>query len=129
MFEKYGFEARVAMSFNSPYMTAVGVNGDSDTYTNRRHPIDAKASYRINKRLKVFVEGTNLSEQPLKEFVGNASRCAGNEIYHWKARFGGDFSLEAKPGATAGLARSPLRDRLCENSKKYSFCHSSLRSE
>lgn len=93
MFEKYGFEARIALSFNSPYMTAVGPGSDSDTYTDRRRPIDAKASYRISRHLKVFVEGSNINEQPLKEFVGISSRCAGNEIYHWKARFGVNFNL------------------------------------
>lgn len=93
VYEKYGFEARIAMSFNSPYMTAVGTDMNSDTYTDRRRPIDVKASYRVNRRLKVFVEGTNLNEEPLKEFVGVASRCAGNEIYRWKARFGVNFNL------------------------------------
>jgi TonB-dependent receptor len=93
VFEKYGFEARVAMSFNSPYLTGVGVGRDSDTYTARRRPIDAKASYRINRRLKVFVEGININEVPLKEFVGVSSRSSGNEIYRWKARFGVNFNL------------------------------------
>ena len=93
LYEKYGIEARVAMSFNSPYMTGVGTNADNDTYTNGRHPIDAKVSYRLNRRLKVFCEFNNVNEQPLKEFVGNSSRCAGNEIYHWKARVGVNFNL------------------------------------
>jgi len=93
VFEKWGFEARIAMSFNSPYLTAVGPSRDYDTYIDRRRPIDAKASYRISRRLKVFVEGTNLNEEPLKEFVGIASRNAGNEIYRWKARFGVNFNL------------------------------------
>jgi TonB-dependent receptor len=93
VYEKYGFEGRVAMSFNSPYMTAVGTNANNDTYTNGRHPIDVKASYRVNKRLKLFCEFTNVNEQPLKEYVGDKSRCAGNEIYRWKARFGFNFNL------------------------------------
>lgn len=93
LFEKSGFEARVAVAFNSPYLTAVGTSAATDTYTDRRRPIDAKISYRINKRLRVFAEFLNLNEEALDEYTGVAARNAGNEIYHWKSRFGVNFNL------------------------------------
>ncbi len=93
MFEKYGFEARVAMAFNSPYLAAVGANSATDTFTDRRRPIDAKVSYRINKNFRVFAEFLNISEEPLNEYLGVSARNSGNEIYHWKSRFGVNFNL------------------------------------
>jgi len=93
LFEKHGFEARVAMSFNSPYLTAVGAGAATDIYTDRRRPIDAKLSYRINKNVRVFVEFLNLNEEPLNEYTGVSARNSGNEIYHWKSRFGVNFNL------------------------------------
>lgn len=93
LFEKYGFEARVAVAFNSPYLTAVGASAATDTYTDRRRPIDAKISYRINKRFRVFAEFLNLNEESLDEYTGVAARNSGNEIYHWKSRFGVNFNL------------------------------------
>ncbi|MBL9192649.1 MAG: TonB-dependent receptor [Opitutaceae bacterium] len=92
LFEKYGFEARVAMAFTSPYLTAVGASAATDTYTERRRPIDAKVSYRINKRFRVFAEFLNLNEESLDEYTGVAARNSGNEIYHWKSRFGVSFN-------------------------------------
>lgn len=92
LFEKHGFEARVAMAFNSPYLVAVGANAATNIYSDRRRPIDAKVSYRINKRLRIFAEFLNINEEPLNEYLGVAARNSGNEIYRWKSRFGVNFN-------------------------------------
>ena len=81
------------MAFNSPYLNAVGANAATDTFNDRRRPIDAKVSYRINRNFRVFAEFLNLSEEPLNEYIGVAARSSGNEIYHWKSRFGVNFNL------------------------------------
>lgn len=93
VYEKYGWEARVALAINGPYLTEVGANSDTDIYNDDRKVIDAKISYRINSHFTVFSEFLNLNEEPLKEFTGIASRNTGNEIYYWKARFGVNFTF------------------------------------
>jgi len=93
VYEKYGWEARVAMAVNGPYLTAVGGNADTDIYNDSRKVMDAKVSYRISPRYTVFAEFLNINEEPLKEYTGVAWRNTGNEIYDWKARFGVNFTF------------------------------------
>lgn len=94
VYEKYGWEARVAMAYTGPFITDISNSGaDYDIYTDSRRVVDAKISYRINEHFTIFSEFLNIDEEPLKEFTGVSSRNTGNEIYYWKARFGVNFSL------------------------------------
>ena len=92
-YEKYGFEARLALSYSGDYLDAVGANRDTDIYVRGRGPIDAKLSYRVNRHFKLFGEFLNLSEEPLREFTGERRRENDFEIYRWKAKFGVNFNL------------------------------------
>ncbi len=93
LYEKYGIEARVALSFNSAYLEAVGTDRAGDEYTDRRRPIDVKVSYRINPRLRVFVDFLNVSKEPLRTFTGEPGRSSGYEIYSWNANVGVNWRL------------------------------------
>lgn len=97
VYEKYGWEARVSMAYNGPYITAISSAAtnpaDFDIYNDSRKVVDAKVSYRINEHFQVFTEFLNIDEEPLKEYTGISSRNTGNEIYYWKARFGVNFRL------------------------------------
>ncbi|WP_414661274.1 TonB-dependent receptor [Horticoccus sp. 23ND18S-11] len=93
LFEKYGIEARVALSFNAQYLESVGNTRDSDEYTDRRRPIDVKISYRINPRLRVFVDFLNVGKEPLRTFTGQPGRPSGYEIYSWNANLGVNWRL------------------------------------
>lgn len=92
-YEKYGWEARVALSYSGDYLDAVGSDTETDIFVRGRTPIDAKVSYRVNSHFKIFGEFLNLSEEPLREFTGVRARENDFEIYHWKARFGVNFKL------------------------------------
>jgi len=93
LYEKYGFEARVALSFNAAYLESVGNTRDSDEYTDRRRPIDVKLSYRINPRLRVFIDALNVNKAPLRTFQGEPGRSNGYEIYSWNANVGVNWRL------------------------------------
>ena len=92
-YEKYGFEARLALSYSGDYLDAVGANRDTDIYVRGRGPIDAKLSYRVTRHFKLFGEFLNLSEEPLREYTGERRRENDFEIYRWKAKFGVNFNL------------------------------------
>jgi TonB-dependent receptor len=93
LYEKYGFEARVALSFNSDYLESVGNTRDADEYTDRRRPVDVKVSYRINPRLRVFVDYLNVDKEPLRTYSGEPGRSSGYEIYSWNANVGVNWRL------------------------------------
>lgn len=93
IYEKYGFEARVALSHNSANLDSVNSAPGLDGFIDSRDQLDAKASYRLTKNLKVFVEFTNLDTNPLREFTGDPSRRSSREVYSWNAKFGLNFNL------------------------------------
>lgn len=93
LYEKYGVEFRLAYSLNSDYLASVGADADGDGYRASREVIDAKVSYRIHPRLRLFAEMTNINEEPLSSYQGTESRVAGYEIYSWNANFGVTWNL------------------------------------
>jgi TonB-dependent receptor len=93
LYEKYGFEARVALSFNSAYLESVGTDRATDGYTNRRRPIDVKVSYRLNRHLRVFVDVLNANKEPLRSYTGEPGHIGGLEIYSWNANVGVNWRL------------------------------------
>ncbi|MGH8017852.1 MAG: TonB-dependent receptor domain-containing protein, partial [Opitutaceae bacterium] len=93
MYEKYGFEARIAYSITGDFLTSVGSSSDTDGYIDERKVWDAKLSYRLNRNFTIFAEFLNINEQPLREYTGVPSRNSGFEIYGWKSRFGVNFRL------------------------------------
>ncbi|WP_438481120.1 TonB-dependent receptor [Oleiharenicola lentus] len=92
-YEKYKWEARVAVSYSGDYLDAVGANTDTDIYVRGRAPVDFKVSYRINSQFKVFAELLNITEEPLREYTGIRSRENDYEIYESKARAGLNFTF------------------------------------
>lgn len=93
IYEKSGFEARVALSHNSAYLDSVGASRGLDGFIGSRDQLDAKVSYRLTRNLKLFAEFTNIDTDPLREFTGGPARNTGVEIYSWNAKFGLNFNL------------------------------------
>jgi TonB-dependent receptor len=50
--------------------------------------IDASATYRIGKNLKVFMELNNLSNEPVKTYLGDRRRTTSNEWYGQRGQAG-----------------------------------------
>jgi TonB-dependent receptor len=92
-YEKYGFEVRVAWSRTGEYLTAIGADADGDVFQREREIIDAKISYRLNKRLKIFADVINLRQEPLEEYIGRPERGTATEKYWWTATFGVNWNL------------------------------------
>jgi TonB-dependent receptor len=93
LYEKYGFEARIAYAFNSDYLESVGATANDDGYTTERKVWDAKVSYRIHPKARLFVEFLNINEEPLRSFHGVESRSTSLEIYSWNLNVGVNFNL------------------------------------
>jgi TonB-dependent receptor len=92
-YEKYGVEVRLAWSRTGAYLTALGANSDGDAYQREREIMDAKVSYRLTKRLKLFADVINLRQEPLEEYIGAPNRGTATEKYWWTATFGVNWRL------------------------------------
>lgn len=93
IYEKGRLALRVAWSYSGDYLSEVGADTDTDIYVRGRAVVDAKISCRITRNLTLFVEGLNLTNEPLREYTGIRKRENDYEIYDWKARFGVNFNL------------------------------------
>ena len=85
-FERSGFEARLAYTYYSTYLDAVGDDVFQDLYFDERGQLDFKASYDFTDSFSAFFEVLNMTDAPLRFFSGKDSgRLAENEIYSWNA--------------------------------------------
>jgi TonB-dependent receptor len=87
------FSARVAFNFNGRYLQEVGGDATADLYVKSRVQMDLSASYTIQKRLRVFAEFLNLTNQPFQTYLGNKNVIAQREFYSWWSRIGLKFDL------------------------------------
>ena len=60
-YEKYGFGARVATTYRSPYVTLNTSNGPIEAEAETQ--LDASLSYRFDDHVEIFLQGTNLNGQ------------------------------------------------------------------
>jgi TonB-dependent receptor len=94
-YEKYRVSLRVAVSQTGDYLTGASATpgGQFDSYRLRRTLWDAKASYRLTDRWRLFGEWQNINDEPLANFSGVSSRRTASEIYDWTLNFGVNWSL------------------------------------
>ena len=86
-YEKYGFSARVAYSYRSAFLYTIGADRDSDVYWGEHGQIDARASYAFGSA-SLFVEGSNLNDEPWRTYIGKADHLGENERYGRSVRAG-----------------------------------------
>lgn len=87
-YEKYGFAARVAFSYRSAYMDALGKTAALDQYTDANGQVDVHASYQIMKQVTIFADGTNLTDAPWRRYIGTPNQLVERERYSFLLRGG-----------------------------------------
>ncbi|MBL8555447.1 MAG: TonB-dependent receptor [Phenylobacterium sp.] len=93
-YEKYGVSARLAYTYHSSYLdTDGGLNvadptGRSDGYFGALSTFDARAAYRFNRNVEVFVEGNNLTDAKDYYFFRTSDRFREAEKYGRSMRLG-----------------------------------------
>lgn len=88
-YERGGFEARLAYTYYSEYLDALGDDEIQDLYFDERGQLDFKATYAFSDNLNAYIEFLNITDEPLRFFSGrNSGRLAENEIYSWNTVLG-----------------------------------------
>jgi TonB-dependent receptor len=88
LYEKYGVTARLAWSWRSKYLLALGATAAADQWVDAYNSFDARIAYTIpNKTATVFLEGSNIDDEPYRIWVGNERQVIENERYGatWRA--------------------------------------------
>lgn len=95
-YEKGGFIGRASVNFHGSYVDiVVGDQVDSagnrinqDRFYDSHRQIDLTASQAVTPRIRLFVEALNLTNEPLRYYVGTPDRPDQEEYYSWWATFG-----------------------------------------
>jgi TonB-dependent receptor len=94
-YEKAPFEARVALSYRSPFIENVGspTQGTAaDIYQYGRTVVDARMSYKVTQSIEVFGSLSNINEAPLNYYQTKKRQTYAREIYS----FNGDFGVSVR---------------------------------
>lgn len=87
------FSARVSVNYSSDYLDVLGGNEFEDSYYDKQLFLDANASYKITRYLRVFAEANNLTNQPLRYYQGVSHRVKQMEYYQPKFTLGLKFDF------------------------------------
>lgn len=91
-YENAGFSGRIAYTYRSEYLDSVGGDASEDLYVDAFNQWDARVAYKFGPTT-VFLEGSNLNDEPQRFFVGRRDRIAENERYGYSVRAGVQLSF------------------------------------
>lgn len=79
---------RLTANYQDDFLFQLGADPDLDEYYAAGLRLDANASYKINDHLTIFADALNLTNTPLRYYLGAEQRTQKSEFYSWWGRFG-----------------------------------------
>lgn len=92
-YENKRLVVRLSLNYASDYIDELGGEGFEDRYYDQQTFLDVNASYAITPKWRVFAEGNNLTNQPLRYYQGIQSSTMQEEYYNARFNFGVKFDL------------------------------------
>lgn len=87
-YEKYGFSAKASWNFHGKYIDEVGGEAAEDVYYDNHTQLDVNVSQRLMKNIRVYADFMNLTNAPLRYYIGTTTRPIQQEYYRWWTQFG-----------------------------------------
>lgn len=87
------FSARLSLNYAASYIDELGGNDFEDRFYDKQVFLDANASYRVVKWLRVFAEVNNITNQALRYYQGVPSQTMQMEYYRQRINAGVKFDL------------------------------------
>ncbi len=92
-YEDKKFVARASLNYASDYLDELGGDSFEDRFYDEQLFLDVNASYALTPSLRLYLEGNNLTNQPLRYYQGARQRTAQVEFYNARFNFGLKFDL------------------------------------
>ncbi len=90
------FNLRVSANFSDAYIDEIGENEFYDRYYDQQFFLDINAGYAFSKNLRIYVDFTNLTDQPLRYYQGVKERTMQAEYYGQRLALGLKYDLFKK---------------------------------
>ena len=75
------------------YIYEVGETPDEDIYYDNNLRIDFNASQQITRYMQAYLQFVNLSDTPLRYYIGDTNRPIQREFYSWWTQLGLRFTF------------------------------------
>lgn len=82
------FYAKISANYHDDFLYELGADKDLDVYYDKAWHLDFNTNYRINENLTVFADIINITNAPLKHYLGTPDRVQKQEFYSWWGRTG-----------------------------------------
>jgi len=82
------FYAKLSLNYHNAFLYSLGADSDLDEYYDKELHLDFNANYQATPYLNVFVEVINLTNAPLRYYLGEPDRILKQEFYSWWGRIG-----------------------------------------
>jgi TonB-dependent receptor len=79
---------RLTANYHDAFLYQLGADRDLDEYYDEEFRLDLTANYDLTKNLNVFTDVINITNTPLRYYLGNSSRVKQQEFYSWWCRVG-----------------------------------------
>ena len=86
------FSARISANYTASYLDELGATDYQDSYYDKQFFLDANASYKLTKHVRVFAEANNLTNQPLRYYQGVVANT--KQVEYYQARFNLGLKLD-----------------------------------
>lgn len=87
-YESPKFYAKLAANYQDAFLDELGIQQEWDVYYDQNWHLDFNANYSITKNIKVYVNAINLTNTPLRFYMGREDRVKQQEYYSWWGRAG-----------------------------------------
>jgi TonB-dependent receptor len=87
-YEKSGFTGKAALNFHGRYIDAVGASAAEDVSYDNHTQLDLNFGQRLTRNIRVYADVLNLTNAPLRYYIGTPDRPIQEEYYRWWTSFG-----------------------------------------
>lgn len=87
-FDNKKLYAKLSANFNDTFLDELGIKESWDVYYQRNLNLDFNLIYHLDRHWQLYLNALNLTNQPLKYFIGEESRTKQQEFYSWWGQAG-----------------------------------------
>ena len=87
------FFARLTANYQDDFLVEIGPDPDLDEYYDEALRLDFTMNYKVNKKLSVFSDWINITNTPLRFYLGTEDVIKQQEFYSWWGRVGVRWQL------------------------------------
>lgn len=92
-FETKKWYSKLSLNYHSPFLYELGNDSGLDVFNDKALHLDLNTNYQISKSLNIFIDLINITNEPLKYYMGSREYFKKQEYYSWWGHIGVKWQL------------------------------------